>query len=1432
MRQDLNIGEVEVWLETVEAQSQIQTHQSQPSRKASMSSMSENMSTDHQKGLATIKPLETKSGWQRWNEDINNALLFAGFNDVLNRQPDKPTRREAESSAKYSERVEAWEDKQARALAAARDRCGHNAKNAMKDCETIVDALAAIKEQFQPSGSGGYDRLTTEFNGLDLAKCASVGEFGSEILRVWDQIKGIDPLALGESYVVQHFLNGLGERYDSFRTSFSMQYSVVATKLKPLATLAVSIEAAEDHEFKHFTEQQMPSTNHVFYNKHNQGSAPRQKRKVCGHCGRLHGETCWYLDDTKAPESFKKQRELQSRLFGHEAKRQRPDDVGIAVMGAARERTSGGQYNIAVSLDDKHPDSQLRYNGLRDAWILDTGATGHLTARNDAFVPGTYKNTKGLISTGIGGSSVSPIGQGTVRLQCATVDGPRWLEVPDVQYAPNAGVNLLSLNNMWPYIDTIRELPTGLAFTKGDYRFTASIRENLLLLDTTEVLQFAGASYSVKQVDRLWHERMGHLSEASLAQLRKLADGMDAAEPDGTHLCEDCVKGRMRERPHDGKIKPGSYPMEAIHADIAELPVLGFDGSRYAVTMLDDFTEWAELMPIRQKSEFFEQVRYFVEHNETPTRRCKRIRLDRAGENQARSLKAWAESKAIELEYTDTEQHQANGRAERLNRTMSNKLQSTMQSANISERYWPLVLPHHSVYVRNRSPCSKRITPFELFNNHRPNLSNIRTLGSKVFVLKGEKQRPKWLGSRVTEGTLLGFKGNHQYLVLFSDRTFTWRTNVVFEERLSSTSRLVPVGQDVPDERAEPRGEIPETQTPSPLTDFTQPELVVADDRASPDSDPTEVTAVEDHIGPAETPSPEQGEPGVRRSDTPDTRVDEHRRRRSSRTGRGRTSRYSDADWQVGLHYIMLASIMSEPYEPRTLREAKSSAQWPKWQQACEDEIRSLRLNKTWRLKRRASVTKDGKHVLRGKWVFKVKRGPDGRIQKYKARWVVKGFEQQEGCDYHETFAAVVKPMSYKALFAIAAALDYEIEQMDVKTAFLYGNVEEEVYVEQPTGYEEGDGTEDVCVLDKALYGLKQSPRIWYNTLTGFLQSLGFEPLDSDLSVFIRGQLVIAIYVDDILLVGPSSERIDEVKRSLHDRFSMTDLGPCNYYLGMTVRRDRVNRTVYLGQRAYIEKFLKEYDMWDVKPAATPMDKAPVPAPDDYDAPETLRTRYQRAVGALMYCMLGTRPDIAFAVSVVSRFSSNPTVAQWDSVVRIFRYLRATVDLELVFSDSLGPLTGFTDADWAGDHETRRSTSGYVFSIGSAAISWSSKRQPTVALSTCEAEYIGQTQATKEAVWLRSLLAEIARVGERSLPSTIIYSDNQGAIALAKNPQFHGRSKHIDIQHHYVREKIVDGTVELTYIDTSRQIADGLTKALPREPFERFRKALGLQTRV
>ena len=386
-----------------------------------------------------------------------------------------------------------------------------------------------------------------------------------------------------------------------------------------------------------------------------------------------------------------------------------------------------------------------------------------------------------------------------------------------------------------------------------------------------------------------------------------------------------------------------------------------------------------------------------------------------------------------------------------------------------------------------------------------------------------------------------------------------------------------------------------------------------------------------------------------------------------------------------------------------------------------QEEVDSLVANRTWTLVDLPSNT----YALGGKWVFKIKRGPQGEVARYKVRQVVRRFKQREGIDFNKTFALVVKPISYKAIFALAAALDQELEQMDIKTAFLYGNVEETIYVTQPIGFESGN---KVCKLKKALYGLKQSPRVWYNTLAAYLKELGFEPISADYLVFTDGTTIIAIYVNDILIAGPDKRRIQRIKDQLYERFKITNLGECHYYLGMTVTRDRANRILRLGQAGYIQKFITEYGMWECKGTPTPMGtKKYSVAKEDFQATKASRTAYQSAVGSLIYAMLGTRPDIAYAVSVVSRYSSNLNESHWKAVKRIFRYLRQTVNYQLVYRGDLRPLARYTDTNWASDSDTRRSTSGYVFNIGSAAISWLSKRQPTVALSTYKAEYIGQT---------------------------------------------------------------------------------------------------------
>ena len=493
------------------------------------------------------------------------------------------------------------------------------------------------------------------------------------------------------------------------------------------------------------------------------------------------------------------------------------------------------------------------------------------------------------------------------------------------------------------------------------------------------------------------------------------------------------------------------------------------------------------------------------------------------------------------------------------------------------------------------------------------------------------------------------------------------------------------------------------------------------------------------------------------------------------------------------------------------------------------DEFNSLIQNNIWELIPLSSSRK----ALKNKWVYKLKRGPDGEIVRHKTRWVVRGFEQRVGIDFNETFAFVVKLMSYKAIFAMTAALNYEIEQMNVKTAFLYENIEENIYIEQLTGFSTDDTL--ICKLKKVLYDLKQSPRIWYDTLINFLKSLDFTSLVFDYSVFINERIIINVYVNDILIVDFSKFEIQIIKNRLSEIFQMTDLRSVSYYLGMKVTRDRLNRIIRLSQADYVEQILKDHGMWDAKPVSISMKTItrPEKASNDYQALTELRQKYQSAMSSLMYAMLGTRPNIAFAVSVVSRYGSNPTPAHWIAVKRILRYLRGTVNLELIYQEDLSSLTGYTDSDWAGDHDTRRSTSGYVFSIGSGVISWSSKRQPTVALSTCEAEYIGQTQVTKEAIWLQGLLQQLALSdNDRNLNATshtiVIYGDNQKVIALVKNPQNHGRCKHMEIQQKFVREKVTDQIIDLVYTPTDQMMADGLIKVLCRDKFEAFRAAIEL----
>ncbi|KAJ3473640.1 hypothetical protein NLI96_g12898 [Meripilus lineatus] len=512
---------------------------------------------------------------------------------------------------------------------------------------------------------------------------------------------------------------------------------------------------------------------------------------------------------------------------------------------------------------------------------------------------------------------------------------------------------------------------------------------------------------------------------------------------------------------------------------------------------------------------------------------------------------------------------------------------------------------------------------------------------------------------------------------------------------------------------------------------------------------------------------------------------------------------------------------------PQTLAEAQARSDWPEWESAMKAEMSQLHQLHTYSLEDLPSDRK----AVGCRWVFAVKRDADGKIIKYKARLVAQGFSQIPGQDFSATFAPVMRLESFRALLAIAAVLDWEIHQMDVVGAYLNSDLDESIFMKQPPGF--SDGTSRVCHLFKAIYGLKQAGRAWnikFNRI--FVETLSYTRIHPDYCVYIKtftdsDLVIVIIHVDDMALLGTTITIINRAKDEIRPHLNVTDLGEIQTFVGLKITRDRSAHTLTISQPHYIDVVLQRFNMEASHPVSTPLDPTSKlePTPSDFDQSSMTNIPYQAAIGSLMYAAVATRPDISFAVQALSQFNTNPSPVHWTAVKHVLRYLNGTRTLGITYGNGTLDLIGYTDADWAQSTADRRSVSGYTFLLSGGAISWSSKKQPTVALSTMEAEYLALAHATKEAIWLRSLLDNLHFPIDHATP---INCDNQSAIAFAHDHQFHARSKHIDIRHHFIRQHISDKEIVVPHVATQDNVADVLTKALPRDAHTRHSQSLGL----
>jgi hypothetical protein len=504
---------------------------------------------------------------------------------------------------------------------------------------------------------------------------------------------------------------------------------------------------------------------------------------------------------------------------------------------------------------------------------------------------------------------------------------------------------------------------------------------------------------------------------------------------------------------------------------------------------------------------------------------------------------------------------------------------------------------------------------------------------------------------------------------------------------------------------------------------------------------------------------------------------------------------------------------------PRTFKEAMDGPERDAWLVAFQAEIDSILRANVWYAVPLSDVP-EGFLVLDGRWVTKRKLTPDGAVSRYKVRYVIRGFMQRLGLDYNETFSAVIKHSSFLLVFAIVAQLFWWCDVMDVMTAFLHGEIDDLVFLWAPEGFKHLCPQGHVLRLRKALYGLKQSPRVWYTKLRNYLVSLGWLVSDYDPCLFYQpGAGVIAVYVDDLLIATKDKRLMTDIKKALSQEFEMVDLGPCTEYLKMQV--EITSGRVHLHQAGYIGQLLRKFDFDTLRTVKTPMEPGTVLRKETHvDATEDFRRHYQELVGSLNYLSARTRYDISLAFGIVSRFMANPNEGHLRAVHRIYAYLKGCPNRGLVYNANAANqvIQGWADANFADCVDTRLSISGWVFTFNGSPISWSSRRQKSIAMSTCEAEYVAASEAAKEAIWLRRVMIELNIV---DLPLIKIHIDNKAALALTRNPEHHERSKHIDVRYHFIREKVYDKELETVGVTGKENKADFLTKPLPRPALEK-----------
>lgn len=1034
--------------------------------------------------------------------------------------------------------------------------------------------------------------------------------------------------------------------------------------------------------------------------------------------------------------------------------------------------------NVAFTVDD----------GENFLWIIDSGASAHMT--NDRAFFTSLKEFDGGWITLADGKRTQVLGEGSGVL--FGIDGQDeivTINMSDVKFVPGLSTSLVSVGKLAQKSLKVCFDENGCKIIDAnkDVVATGLRYGGLYHLKLAGVSMKVSADHHNQNCQHQWHRRMGHRNWAALERINKeqLGSGMKINDCGIKQVCKCCLEGKAARSPFPAILeRKSSQILDIVHTDLCgPMKTHTPSGNKYVMNLVDDFSRFTVTYLLRNKWEATERIKEYVRWVENLFGRKPRvIRSDGGGEYDNHELRNFYKVEGIKPQFTVPYSPQQNGVAERKNRSLTEMATCMLLDANMDKRYWgEAVLT--ATYLQNRLPTrSVQKTPYELWWGRKPELGHLRVFGSEAYVHIPSVKRSK-IESKARKLKLVGYSSEHKGYRFVDPATdvITVSRDAKFLE-LDNEASLV---------------EMP----------------AVVSEPAHVEEVPIEKLEIEENNIYGNEGEDSEHDEFHEASDQGNEATGELRR--SRRPNSGNPPRYLE-------DYVLEEAVgfaASAYEEPNNYKEAMMES---KWRNAMIDELESHRRNGTWELVERPP----GRKIVGAKWVLKIKRNEKDEIVKHKARLVAQGCIQKPGIDFEEVYAPVARIATLRTFLVVAAKRSMPVYHFDVKTAYLYGVLDEEIFMRQPPGFEVPGNEELVCKLKRSIYGLRQSARCWNRKLKQVLTKLGFTASIADPCLFVKGadqyQSFLLVYVDDFLIAATENE-MKNISKGLQEEFELTSLGEVSHFLGMEVKREAGFFNICL--RNYINKLLEKHGMEQAKTSKSPMDPTYLKSVGVGEAFEDV-TKYRSLVGGLLYLSVLARPDIAACTAILGRRFNAPTQGDWSAAKRMLRYLKLTKDWCLrLGGDTDTPLIGYSDADWAGDPESRRSTSGFVFSFGGGVISWASRRQSSVTLSSMEAEFVALSETCQEGIWLRDLLRDF---GEKQLHPTLVYEDNQSCLAFVRTERCNRRSKHIDTREHFVRELCERKQIELKYCPTELMLADVLTKPLGPQKHERFCQMLGL----